>query len=149
VRAFAHALGDLTAAGACLAALRRTRSGGFRIGDAVPLDHVVQDPSGAAQRIIPPERLLEWFPAVLLSPEDCRRVSHGQEVERPATRTGAPAAGLAAPDVSAVAVAKPDVSTLGLATGDWVRLVDTDGRLVALARPGSRPDSLHPAVVLI
>src|SRR5688500_414299 len=59
VRSFAHALGDLTAAGACLAALRRTRSGDFRIGDAVSLDQFVQDPAGAARRIIPPERLLE------------------------------------------------------------------------------------------
>ena len=56
-------------------------------------------------------------------------MSHGQEIDGPA----------AVEDLSAVALAK----------ADWVRLIDADGRLVALATPGSRPDSLHPAVVLI
>jgi tRNA pseudouridine55 synthase len=118
VRSFAQALGELTGAGACLEALRRTRSGDFRIEEAVPLEQVVQDPAAAETRLIPPGRLLEAFPAVLLSADGCRRVSHGQEVE-------------------------------GVAKADWVRLIDADGHLVALATRGSRPDSLHPAVVLI
>lgn len=120
VRSFAHALGELTGAGACLEALRRTRSGDFSIGDAISLDQIIQEPDAAARRVIPPGRLLESLPAVLLSEQECRRVSHGQEVE------GRPADG------------QP-----------WVRLLDSEGRLVALATPGSRPDSLHPAVVLV
>ena len=35
------------------------------------------------------------------------------------------------------------------AAGPWVRLLDPDGRLIAVAEPGSAPNSLHPAVVLI
>jgi tRNA pseudouridine55 synthase len=119
VRSFAHALGEMTGAGACLEALRRTRSGEFRIEEAVTLDQIIQDPAAAAARVIAPGRLLGSFPSLLLSEEGCRRVSHGQEVDGPAG---------AAP---------------------WVRLLDGNGRLVALATPGSRPDSLHPAVVLI
>jgi tRNA pseudouridine55 synthase len=120
VRSFAHTLGELTGTGACLEALRRTRSGEFRLEDAVPLERIIQDPEAAARRVIPPGRLLEAFPAVLLSEEGCRRVSHGQEVE------GRPEDGI-----------------------EWVRLLDGAGRLVALATRGSRPDSLHPAVVLV
>jgi len=120
VRSFAHTLGELTGTGACLETLRRTRSGDFGLEHAVPLQQIIQDPEVAAGRVIPPGQLLEGFPAVLLSDEGCRRVSHGQEVQ------GRPAEGV-----------------------EWVRLLDGAGRLVALATRGSRPDSLHPAVVLV
>ena len=120
VRSFAHTLGELTGTGACLEALRRTRSGDFSLEDAVPLQQMIQDAETAAGLLIPTGRLLEAFPAVLLSDEGCRRVSHGQEVH------GRPAEGV-----------------------EWVRLLDGAGRLVALATRGSRPDSLHPAVVLV
>ena len=129
VRSFAHALGTLTGAGACLEALRRTRSGDFSIEDAVDVAQLVESPETAAQRLIPLGRLLAGFPAVLLSEEGCRRVSHGQEVEGGA----------------AVASASAGVLT----KAEWVRLLDSEGRLIALATPGSRPDSLHPAVVLV
>ena len=65
------------------------------------------------------DRLLAALPAVTVSKEDRNRVSRGQEVEG---RSG---------------------------TDEWVRLMDADGRLVAMARPGTRPGLLHPAVVLI
>jgi tRNA pseudouridine55 synthase len=128
VRSFAHALGTLTGAGACLEALRRTRSGDFRIEDAVDFAELIQAPDTATRRLIPPGRLLAGFPAVLLSEDDCRRVSHGQEVE-------------------GTAIAPLTAETL--ANAEWVRLLDGEGRLVALATPGSRPNSLHPAVVLV
>jgi hypothetical protein len=31
---------------------------------------------------------------------------------------------------------------------DWVRLLDSSGRLLALGTPGRSPHALHPAVVL-
>jgi hypothetical protein len=37
----------------------------------------------------------------------------------------------------------------GTAPAEWVRIMDSDGRLLAVGRAGSRPGSLHPAVVLI
>ena len=124
VRTFAHSLGEITGAGACLEALRRTRTGEFTLEQAVSLRMLSEEPRGAAAGVIPLERLLQAFPAVRLSEEGCRRVSHGQEVEgRPQDRS------------------EP--------SSEWVRLVDAGGRLVALATSGSHPDSLHPAVVLI
>ena len=120
VRAFAHSLGELVGTGACLEALRRTRSGDFTLDTSIALDRLldVGDLAGPAA-VIPLARLLPGFPAVTVSSEGRDRVSHGQEVEGGAT------------------------------SGEWVRLLDSRGDLIAIARPGSRPGLLHPAVVLI
>ena len=37
----------------------------------------------------------------------------------------------------------------GVPAAEWVRLVDDSGHLLAMARAGSRPGLLHPAVVLV
>ena len=118
VRALAHSLGERTGAGACLEALRRTRSGEFTLEQAVTVEQLS---SGGVQptAVIPMDRLLAGFPAVTVTDEGRDRVSHGQEVE-----------GLSG-------------------TSEWVRLLDGDGQLLAMARAGSRSGSLHPAVVLI
>ncbi len=137
VRAFAHSLGEIVGTGACLAALRRTRSGEFGLDGAVSLDDLNrddsrQDPSsllGAGQLaswVIPMEQLLPGLPAVHLTGEGVVRVSHGRVVE-------------AADLVSPGPVDQPK----------WVRLLDPGGALVALATPGAAPSSLHPSVVLI
>jgi tRNA pseudouridine55 synthase len=118
VRALAHSLGELTGAGACLEALRRTRSGEFTLAQAMT---VGQLSSGGMQplAVIPMDRLLVGFPAVTVTDGGRSRIAHGQEVE-----------GLCG-------------------TAEWVRMLDGDGQLLALARAGSRPGFLHPAVVLI
>jgi tRNA pseudouridine55 synthase len=120
VRAFAHSLGELVGTGACLEALRRTRSGDFTLDTSIGLDRLL-DRGGLAgvAAVLPLARLLPRFPAITLTSEERDRVSHGQEVEG------------------------------GTTSGEWVRLLDNDGDLVAIARPGSRPGFLHPAVVLI
>jgi tRNA pseudouridine55 synthase len=119
VRSLVHTLGERLGTGACLEALRRTKSGEFTLAQAVGLDGVLSAPQGVAPHIVPMNRLLESFPAIRLSDEERRRVSHGQSVE---ARESA---------------------------AEWVRLVDKDGDLVALATAGPRADVLHPAVVLI
>jgi tRNA pseudouridine55 synthase len=119
VRSFAHSLGELVGTGACLEALRRTRSGEFRLAQAVSVDELQRQAATAAARVVGIDRLLTNAPAVYLDAEGRRRVAHGQEI-----------AALAGP-------------------GEWVRLIDTDGSLVAMATAGSRPGFLHPAVVLI
>jgi tRNA pseudouridine55 synthase len=129
VRAFARALGELVGTGAHLEGLRRTRSGDFDLSDAVALANVVEDPAGATHRLIPMEHLLPGFPAVRLSPGDCIRASHGQEIDRTAATDG--------------------VTTSAAGEAAWYRLLDPEGRLIALAEPGQRAGSLHPAVVLI
>jgi tRNA pseudouridine55 synthase len=128
VRSFARTLGELVSTGACLEALRRTRSGDFEISDAVPLAALIENPTGARERTVPLDLLLPALPAISLDAEQRVRVSHGQEVPAPG-----------------------DLNEAEDATGRdlWVRLLDADGHLVALATPGTRPGSLHPAVVLI
>jgi tRNA pseudouridine55 synthase len=123
VRSFAHSLGELTGTAACLDALRRTRSGEFTEAAAVPLAALVET-AEPGSRLVPIDRLLTAFPAATLSAADRDRVSHGQELTDTVVDSGAPG-------------------------GPWVRLLDADGRLVALGTPGRRPGSLHPAVVLI
>ena len=119
VRTFAHSLGERVGTGACLEALRRTRSGDFTLQHAVTLDRLLDRNSDTIAALIPLTDLLPAFPAVTVSGEGRERVSHGQEVE-------------------------------GTSTSEhWVRLLDGEGHLIAMARPGSRPGSLHPAVVLI
>jgi hypothetical protein len=73
-------------------------------------------------RLQPLERLLGAFPSVRLTPEDRARVIHGQEL---------------------------GLEVEGDRSAEWVRLLDDRGQLVAMATPGRRPGSLHPAVVLI
>jgi tRNA pseudouridine55 synthase len=118
VRAFAHSLGELTGTGACLDALRRTRSGEFTLEGAVSVEQLSS--GRLTTPLVPLNRLLSTLPLVRVTDEGRNRVSHGQELE---ASSGADA--------------------------EWVRLMDGDGRLVAIAKPGSRPGSLHPAVVLI
>jgi tRNA pseudouridine55 synthase len=128
VRAFAHALGERVGTGACLSALRRTRSGDFTLDYAVTIGFLQPD-SAAADRLVPLERVLAGFPAVHLTAEGRSRVAHGRDVEAAQVAPGS-----------------------GMAQGDhrpWVRLLDADGRLVAIGTPGPGPGSLHPAVVLI
>lgn len=136
VRSLAHDLGVHLGCGAHLVALRRTASGDFDEGDAVPLDVVEREGDAASARLIPMERLLPGCPAVRLTEAGLVRVSHGNSVDRPhCSHDG-----------------RPDH-----AVGTWpaVRLLAPDGRLVALSTaevPGvSAADGvwpLHPAIVL-
>ncbi|HKE88647.1 MAG TPA: tRNA pseudouridine(55) synthase TruB [Vicinamibacterales bacterium] len=131
VRAFAHALGELVGTGACLESLRRTRSGEFGLDDAIDLERLQSGRDAWAERLIPIERLLTGFPATTLTDEGRRRVSHGQ-------------------DVLDIHLSKK-VGKISLegAPPLWIRLLDTEGRLVALATAGTSAGSLHPTVVLI
>lgn len=137
VRAFAHSLGEIVRTGACLAALRRTRSGEFRLDGAVSLEDLRRDDrredrstllqaDRLASWLIPMEQLLPALPAVRLTGEGLIRVSHGRAIEASDLAETAPKGG-----------------------GEWVRLLDPGGALVALATPGATPGSLHPSVVLI
>lgn len=134
VRAFAHELGQRIGAGACLESLRRTRSGEFSLESAITMDELVSEDEPARSWVIPLENLLPALPGVRLTDEGRLRVSHGRLVEAPHyTPIPAREAGNSEPD--------------GPSAG-WVRLLDGEGRLVALARPGAAKGSLHPQVVL-
>lgn len=58
VRTLAHDVGDSLGCGACLASLRRTVSGDFRVADALLFDEVLKmTPSQLAERVIPLHQL--------------------------------------------------------------------------------------------
>ena len=133
VRALAQALGARTGAGACLQSLRRVRSGGFGLPDAVSLETILKTPQVVASYMRPLGRLLTHLPTVVLTTEGCTRVSHGRDVERPHALDG-----------------WPDMSQQP-ASGHppaWIRLTSSAGELLALAQPAATPDVLHPSVVL-
>lgn len=110
VRALARDLGQRVGSAAYLGALTRTASGGFTIEDAIPLDDVraaaADGPDGLRALLRPIDTGLDAFPVVTLDAAEVAAVARGQVVR--------PAAGV------------PSKS-------DHVRLVDPDGRLVAIA----------------
>jgi tRNA pseudouridine55 synthase len=128
VRTFAHSLGAIVGTGACLEALRRTRSGEFGIGQAVGLEQVQQSSVALTERWIPLERLLPSMPFARLGSEGRKRVTHGQMLG-------------AAHVVEDRTVIQPP--------GTWIRLIDEEGRLVAVGTVDATGEFLHPAVVLI
>ena len=128
VRSFAHSLGELVATGACLEALRRTRSGEFSVSQAVGLEHVRQSSVAVTERWIPLERLLPSMPSVRLGNEGRKRVAHGQMLGE--------------------AHVLGDGNSLR-PPGAWIRLIDEEGQLVALGTVDPTGEFLHPAVVLI
>jgi tRNA pseudouridine55 synthase len=125
VRSLAHDLGRALGMGAVLEALRRTRAGDFDLSGAVGLDELVRaDRAALAARVVALAALLPDLPAVVLTEPALARVRHGGEV--------------GPRDVVVVSEPPPPLS----------RLVSREGRLVALARPGRLPGSLHAFVVL-
>jgi tRNA pseudouridine55 synthase len=126
VRSFAHALGELTGTGACLEALRRTRSGEFSLDRALPIAEL-SEPSRVASALIPMSALLHHLPAVIVSARGLERVSHGRWLEP----------------------GDYEHRVASLPPESWVRLMDGRGELIGMGTPGSEPGSLHPAVVLM
>jgi tRNA pseudouridine55 synthase len=132
VRSFAHALGACLGTGGCLETLRRIRSGEFTLDQAITLDELMGDRGAPNGWLVPLERLLGGFPSVTVTDEGRVRVSHGRELER-----------------THYQVAGERVALEGSGAGEnWVRVLDPEGRLLALGQPGAIPGSLHPQVVL-
>lgn len=140
VRAFAHMLGQQLGVGACLQALRRTRSGDFGLECAVSFHELAQGGPGVLERFIPLRRLLSGFPAAQVTDEGRSRISHGRQLD---------AQHFALPAPQDPADGEPVVRERNYTATEWVRLLDSEGSLLALGTPGMAPGSLHPSVVLI
>ena len=123
VRALARDLGEALGCGGCLETLRRERHGRFTLADAVPLDRLVKEGAGTAARLIPIDDLLPELPGVVLTDRGTRRAAHGNPI--------------APPDIAPAAE-----------SAERVRLVDADGRLLAIAEPADG-GVLHPRIVLV
>jgi len=132
VRSYAHALGQRVGSGACLEALRRTRSGDFDIEEATSLEALQRAPESAPGLIRPMEALLPWMPAVRVTEDGLARVGHGRRLERHHFVEEAPAQ-----------------VVIEASTGmRWVRVLHPDGRLVAVAQATGDEGALHPSIVL-
>jgi tRNA pseudouridine55 synthase len=125
VRALARDLGERLGCGAHLYALRRTRSGGFEVASAIPLDEAERLGRDVESRLIPAAEALPHLPSVMMTATGLTRAMHGNPLG-PTDLEGrwVPPAGVAGP----------------------IRLLAGDGRLVALAH--SRGGALHPVTVL-
>lgn len=133
IRALARDLGESLGFGGHLTALRRTRSGGFGIDQAVTLGDFDLGPS-ARDRVIPLDQLLMEMPAACVSAAGREAVRHGRDIGRAAVLSGFPERPLAR-----------------------LRIVDEQGRLLALAVPRDLASPsrelpvepvLHPDIVL-
>lgn len=126
VRSLTHDLGAALGMGGVLVGLRRTRSGEFGLEAAVPLADVLQAGREAlAARLLPFSALLPELPAVTLrGPEHLERVKNGVEI--------------APGDLVAPLSPLPEL----------VRVLGSNGDLVALAKPGKTPGFLHASIVL-
>jgi len=125
VRALARDLGDRLGCGAHLLALRRTHSGSFDVADAVSLADAERLGQDVSARVLAPAEALPDLAAVRPNEAGLRRVLHGNPL---------------GPEHLEGRWVPPATSPLP------VRIVASDGRLIALAR--SRGGALHPVVVL-
>ena len=126
VRSFAQTLGELTGTGACLEALRRTRSGEFCLDNAIPIAGL-SEASRVASALIPLSGLLHHLPAIAVNSRGLEQVAHGR--------------GLEPGDYERWPSASP--------SAEWVRLLNLRGELIGMGTPGSELGYLHPAIVLM
>ncbi len=124
VRALARDVGEAVGNAAYLGALARTASGPFELGDAVSLDALrtaaLDGQAGVARLLRPIDAGLEDMGSVQLAAAEADRIVLGQTVKLP-----------------------PDLES----TEAPVRVVDSHGRLVAIAR--IRGSTLAPDKVLV
>ncbi len=125
VRALARDLGEALGCGAHLHALRRTRSAGFDVAAALPLEDAERLGVDVASHLIAPAEALPHLPAVRVTARGLTRATHGNPL---------------GPDDLEGHRLPPATA------GGPVRLLAEDGRLVALAH--SRGGALHPVTVL-
>jgi len=82
IRSLARDLGDDLGAGAYCTELRRTRSGPFRVEDALAWDDLA-DPAAARSAVLPSGAAVADLPALDLDDEAAVDVSHGRPVPAP------------------------------------------------------------------
>ena len=129
IRSLAHDLGRALGCGAHLAGLVRTAIGPHRLEDARDPDEIrtLRDSGRTDAFLIPPECLLTDLPGFVLDPRQSEDVRNGRLV-RPRSSGDGPCGADAG-------------------GGSFVRLLDPDGRLLAMAGPGPEPGTWAPVTV--
>jgi len=89
IRSLADDIGGALGTGGCLAGLRRTATGGFRIEEATGLDALQEmTPEQRDRVLLPLDRLLAGMPRVELDPGAARKFEMGQTIAWPGLRGG-------------------------------------------------------------
>ncbi|MDD5328460.1 MAG: tRNA pseudouridine(55) synthase TruB [Sulfuricella sp.] len=84
IRVLAEDLGRALGCGAFMQALRRTRTGGFEIGQALTLEQLeALTPEDCDQRLLPPDCLVSGFPKISLDRESAYYFRQGQSIWLP------------------------------------------------------------------
>lgn len=114
IRVLAADIGKQLGFGAYLLELRRTRLGPFRCEDALPLAQALKLAKAGrlGEQLMPVSRGLEEYPRLVVHPWAAFRVLHGQPMTKEIFQKVAP----------------------GAQKGDEVRIVDPQGRLLAMAQ---------------
>ena len=123
IRTLAEDFGKRLRVGAHLAELRRTRVGDFPIQQAQTLEQVKVNVAEEAlgKIILPTDTALARLPVLDLAGDEVRRVKTGMSVR---------------------------VSEAKWSQGDWVRMRDEHGDLIAVAKFDADSQSVHPRVVI-
>jgi tRNA pseudouridine55 synthase len=124
VRSLAHDVGQRLGCGAYLETLRRVRAGRYDEASATPLADIEREGPGAARWIVAMDQLLPEIPAIVLNERALKRAAHGNEIM------------------------PEDARVLGPSTSAKYRLLDSTGRLIAIAETGPG-GLLHPVTVLV
>jgi tRNA pseudouridine55 synthase len=122
IRTLAETIGERLGAPAHLAALRRTRAGGFRLKDGITLDELERKAAGAQAFFISTDEALRELPFVHLTADEARKALHG--------------------------VALPQRDGTAWPEDQPVRMRDHDGQLVAIGFYDAAGRALRPRVVL-
>ncbi len=125
VRVLAEDLGARLGVGAHLSALRRTRAGAFGLEQSITLDQLnaAAETGKAGELLLSLEVALPEMPSAHLTVGQARRARHG----------------------AAVSVDEPGA----LADGEYVRLYDAEGQLIAIGVYDAANQQLRPRVMLL
>jgi tRNA pseudouridine55 synthase len=129
VRSLAHDLGQHLGCGAHLESLRRIRAGEFAADRSTTLEDIEREGTDAVGRLVPMTELLSRLPHVVVNARGARRAAHGNA--------------LAAEDLWEAERTVPASARPGP-----VRVLDTDGALLAIGEPADG-GLLQPIVVLV
>ena len=155
VRALARDLGEALGCGGCLETLRRERHGRFTLDDAVPLARLVEE-GAAAPGLVPLGELLPQLRGVVVTERGARRAAHGNPLGPSDIVSGGSRGDetVQASGRGGRAASRTGGGALGAASGgapgpgERVRVLDADGRLLAIAEPIAG-GALHPKIVLV
>ena len=140
VRSLAAELGRALGCGAHLTTLRRTISGEFGLEDALSLDQIEELAAAGTlrDRLIPPSGLDLGLPAVTARDEALDRLAHGGRLE-PSDLEG--------PALCSLGEGGP--CSAKATEGETVRILGTDGSLLAVGEVEEDGGRIQPRVVLI